>query len=222
MKVLLQLFLWLLPRRARIAVLRNVMRYEIDAQSSIGFSIILAQKVILKKGSRIGHFNVVKGLETLHLSEYASIGNLNWITGFPLGTTSAHFADEVNRTPALRIGEHSAITNRHLIDCTATVTIGRFSTFAGFRSQLLTHSIDLASSRQRSAPVAIGDYCFVGTASVILPGSRLPSYSVLGGSSLLNKAYAQEYMLYAGNPAVPVKELDRDSLYFRRPRGYVT
>ena len=119
------------------------------------------------------------------------------------------------------LGDHAAITNRHLIDCTDTVTIGCFSTFAGFRSQILTHSISIQDARQRSGPVVIGDYTFIGTASIILPNSRLPSFSVLGAGSVLNKKLNEEYWLYAGNPARPVKELAQGAAYFSRKTGYI-
>lgn len=91
------------------------------------------------------------------------------------------------------VGEHSAITNRHLIDCTDRVTLGRFTTFAGFRSQILAHSIDLAECRQSARPVTIGDYCFVGTDCVLLGGSALPDCSVLAAKSLLNKPQSEPY-----------------------------
>ena len=70
-------------------------------------------------------------------------------------------------------------------------------------------------------PVLIGDYCFVGTGSIVLSGSVLPSYSVLGAGSVLNKAYEETHMLYAGNPARPVKKLDAELKYFVRSIGFV-
>ncbi len=106
----------------------------------------------------------------------ARIGRGNWITGFPLGGTR-HFLHEPDRAPELHVGTHAAITNRHLIDCTNRVHLGAFSTFAGFRSQILTHSIDLGSCRQSSAPVRIGRYCFVGTGCTLLAASSLPDFS---------------------------------------------
>ncbi len=109
--------------------------------------------------SHIGHLTVCKGLDLLRLGPYASIGRANWITGLPAGSPK-HFVDQDDRRPRLLIGEHAAITNRHLIDCTDTVSIGDFSTFAGFRSQILTHSIDIEACCQTSAPVSIGRYCF--------------------------------------------------------------
>jgi acetyltransferase-like isoleucine patch superfamily enzyme len=174
----------------------------------------------MEEGSQIGHLTVCKGIDLLHLKAHSSIGRGNWITGFPLGG-SPHFADEANRRPELVLGEHAAITHRHLIDCTNSVTIGRFTTMAGFQSQILTHSIDLERNRQTSAPVRIGDYCFVGTNSVLLPGSSLPDYSVLGAKSLLNRAFTDAYTLYGGVPAATIKQLPADYAYFKRTEGFV-
>ena len=148
------------------------------------------------------------------------IGRGNWITGFPLGL-SRHFATEAERRPELIIGPHSAITHRHLIDCTNSITIGRFTTFAGFQSQMLTHSIDIERSCQASAPIRIGDYCFVGTNSVLLGGSVLPDYCVLGAKSLLNKSFTQTHRLYGGLPAREVQEIPADAAYFHRSEGFV-
>ena len=168
----------------------------------------------------VGHLTVVKGASLVRLGESASIGNLNWITAFASGD-ARHFSHQTNRKPELIVEEQAAITNRHLIDCTNIVTIGAFSTFAGFRSQILTHSIDIAEGRQSSQPVTIGRYCFVGTGCVVLGGSVLPDYSVLGAMSLLNKEYSETYWLYAGVPAKPVKMIEKGSKYFTRMTGFV-
>ena len=85
----------------------------------------------------------------------------------------------------------------------------------------LTHSISLQASRQKSEQVRIGDFCFVGTGSVLLPGSVLPSCCVLGAGSVLNQQFSDEYTLYQGNPALPAKKLDENAAYFHRRVGRV-
>ncbi len=179
--------------------------------------------------SSIGHLTVCKNISLLHLREHSLIGRGNWITGFPLERrdsavateASAHFASETDRRPELIVGEHSAITHRHLIDCTNTITIGKFTTIAGFQSQMLTHSIDLQLNRQASAPIRVGDYCFLGTNCVLLGGSVLPDYCVLGAKSLLKKAFVETHQLYGGVPARPLQALPHDYAYFRRTTGFV-
>ena len=154
------------------------------------------------------------------MGEGSSIGNLNQITSFP-GYDPTYFAHEHDRLPELIIDSHACITERHVIDCTNCVRIAKFATVAGYRSQILTHSIELYRNRQESKPVSIGAYCFVGTGSILLGGSTLPDYTILGAGSLLNKAYSESYYLYAGNPAKPIKALPQDTGYFRRATGAV-
>ncbi len=220
MNLLLQLVSILLPWSLRRSFLQSQFGYQIHPSCRLGVCWLSAAHLIMEEGSQIGHLTVCKGLDRLHLKAHAQIGRGNWISGFPLGA-SAHFAEETDRRPELILEEHSAITHRHLIDCTNSVVIGRFTTMAGFQSQILTHSIDLERNRQSSAPVRIGQYCFVGTNSVLLPGSALPDYSVLGAKSLLNRAFTESHQLYGGVPAQPVKKLDPNYAYFQRTQGFV-
>jgi len=210
----------LLPWPLRRRLLSLIFGYRLHPTSRIGWAWIFPKQLSMDAHSQIGHLTLCKGLDLLQLGPYASIGRGNWITGFPAGS-SKHFVHQDNRRPRLLIGEHASITHRHLIDCTDTVSIGDFSTFAGFRSQILTHSIDIETCCQTSAPVSIGKYCFLGTDCVVLGGSLLPDNSVLGAKSLLNKQYHEEYWLYAGVPAKPVKRLANDLAYFSRPVGFV-
>jgi acetyltransferase-like isoleucine patch superfamily enzyme len=220
MKKLLYLIAFLLPWPLRRRILRLAFGYLIHPTSHIGFAWVMPERLIMEPYSKIGALTVCKGLKFLHLKRNSIIGRANWITGFPAGSQT-HFAHQHDRHPELILGEHSAITNRHLIDCTNRVRIGAFTTFAGFRSQILTHSIDLEKCRQSSAPIVIGDYSFVGTDCVLLGGSVLPDYSVLGAKSLLNKQFSEPRWLYAGNPARPLKRLPENLGYFQRKVGVV-
>jgi len=220
MKALLSLFSNCLPPSWRRSFLESQCGYQIHPSCRLGLCWISPTRLIMEEGSEIGHFTVCKSIDLLHLKAHATIGRGNWITGFPLGP-SPHFAEEKDRRPELIVGEHAAITHRHLIDCTNSVTIGRFTTLAGFQSQILTHSIDLERNRQASVPVRVGEYCFVGTNSVLLPGSVLPDYSVLGAKSLLNRAFSDRYQLYGGVPAQPIKQLPPEYGYFQRTHGFV-
>lgn len=210
----------LLPWSLRRSFLQKQFGYSIHPTCRIGLAWVFPDKLVMEAHSSIGHLTVCKNIALLHLHEHVSIGRGNWITGFPLGP-SKHFASETNRRPELVVGPHSAITHRHLIDCTNAVTIGSFTTFAGFQSQILTHSIDIATNRQASAPVRIGDRCFVGTNCVILGGAELPDFSVLGAKSLLNKAQSETYTLYGGVPARAIEKLPADLAYFHRAEGFV-
>jgi len=211
-----------LPWRLRRVLLCKLLSFDIAITARIGFTIILADKVALASGVHIGHFNVIKGLSQLIMGEFSSIGQGNWITGFPIGI-SAHFANEHNRDPSLVMQVSSAVTSRHIIDCTNRVLIGRYTTIAGFRSQILTHSIDVNLGRQTSSAVEISEYCFVGSGVIILPGARLPAKCVLGAGSVLTRAFGSDHegMLLAGMPAQPKCKLQGEGKYFDRESGYV-
>ena len=213
-------FSLLLPWSIRRDFLQKQFGFTIHPTARIGLAWIFPERLIMEANSSIGHLTLCKNIALLHRGEQVSVGRGNWITGFPLGP-SPHFASETERRPELIIGAHSAITHRHLIDCTNTITIGRFTTVAGFHSQMLTHSIDLAHNRQASAAIRIGDYCFVGTNCVLLGGSAVPDFCVLGAKSLVNKAFTETHQLYGGVPAKAVQALPTDYAYFNRTTGFV-
>lgn len=210
----------LLPWPLRRWILRHSFGYKIHPTAHIGLAWVFPKQLTLEADARIGDLTVCKNIEHLHLKESASIGRGNWISGFPLGG-KGYFEAESNRMPRLIIGRHTSITHRHLIDCTNTVILGDFTTIAGYNSQILTHSINLEYCRQTSASINIGDYCFVGTNCILLPGSALPNYSVLGAKSLLNKAQNEKYTLYGGVPAHSIKVLSKDIKYFKRKEGHI-
>lgn len=216
--ILLLAFPWSIRRW----LLCKIFGYQIDKTARIGLSIILPKKLIMGKGASIGHLSLCKGADLLEMQDFSCIGNLNWITGLSTIEGSDFFKNDVMRKSELTLGVHSAITNRHLIDCTDSVSIGEFTTFAGFRSQILTHSIDIRENRQVSEPVSIGRYCFIGTGSIFIKGSAMPDYAVLGAGSLVNKKHTSEYTLYGGVPARILKELPKDYAYFNRSTGFAT
>ncbi|MDQ6625311.1 MAG: acyltransferase [Verrucomicrobiota bacterium] len=220
LKNFIMLLSFALPWNARRRLLEKQFGYSIHPTSRIGFAWIAPRRLVLEENARIGHLTFCKNIDLLHLGVGAVIGQLNWITGFPTGP-SRHFAHQPHRQPELILEAHAGVSSRHLFDCTSRVRIGTFATIGGFRSQFLTHSIDLAEGRQSSEPIDIGDHCFVGTDSVLLGGSVLPHHSVLGAKSLLNKKHDVPFRLYAGIPAKAVKELQEDLRYFSRTEGFV-
>ena len=209
-----------LPWLLRRWLLNTFFGYKIHRTARMGFCLAVPRHLIMEEHSYIGHLTACVHLDLVHLKAHAFIGRGNWITGYPTGGTE-FFAHMPGRHSELILCEHAAITHRHLIDCTERVTLGRYTTFAGFRSQILAHTIDVVEGRQSAQPVSIGDYCFIGTDCVLLGGGVLPDYCVLAAKSLLNKAYAEQYMLYGGVPARPLRPLPKDAHYFTRTSGYV-
>lgn len=218
---LLKMITVLSPWPIKRFLLVKYFKYEIHPSARIGLSWIFPKKLIMDANANIGHFNVAVHLDLMKMDNDSTIVRSNWITGFPSNTDSKHFAHQKDRQSNLIIGQHSAITKKHHIDCTNVIQIGDFVTIAGYSTQILTHSINIELNIQDSYPITIGDYCFVGTASTILGGSVLPDHSVLGANALLNKAFTIPYRLYGGNPAKEIKELSHDYQYFNRKVGFV-
>lgn len=202
-------------------MLEMLYGYKIHPTAHIGFSYVYPRYLEMGEGAYIDHLTVAIHLDKVVLGKNSHIGRQNWITGFPTKTDAIPFSHDLTRKSELIMGDESAITKKHHIDCTNAIHIGNFVTIAGYSSQFLTHSIDVYESRQDSHPITIGDYCFVSTGVIILGGAVLPSYSVLAAGAVLNKAYSQTWNIYGGVPARPIKEIDKDAKYFNRRGGYV-
>lgn len=213
-------FLAIFPSRLKCFVYNQFLGCEIHRTARIGFSLILAKKIVMGPHACIKHFNIIRNLDCLELGEAALIGNFNRVTCLPWGATR-HFQMEENRRQALVLGRHAAIVGRHFFDCNNAILIGEYALIAGAGSSVFTHGINIQHNRQESGPVTIGKYCMIGAHSVILKNASLPDYSVLAANSTLHKAYTQTHTLYSGVPAVPVKALDPESKFFHRKEGYV-
>ena len=219
--ILFQIILWLLPWPLRKFFLKKILKFKLAKGARIGYSVVLADEVIIGECSAIRNFTIIKNIDRVVLGDYAYILNLNWITGSNT-KDERHFAHVLGRRCELVIGNHSSLTSRHFIDCTGGINIGNYTTVGGAQSQMLTHYIDPYDCRQTCARIEIGNYCFVGTRALLLPGSGLPDYSILGGGSVLTKRQSIPMMIYAGNPAGPKKDLSNLSVsYFSRTVGAV-
>ncbi|MCK1546332.1 acyltransferase [Bradyrhizobium sp. 179] len=215
--ILLQIACLSLPWGLRRRVLNAAFGWSIDPTARIGLSLLATPRLTMGPNSRIGHLNFARHIEEMTLGRGALLGNKNWISGWPIGSNRA-FQDS-GRAPSLHINNEAAITHSHRIDCTDRVTIGAFTTIAGWNTQLITHAIKVTEARQRCGPIEIGSYCFVGSRCVILNGARLPDYSVLSAGSVLSRAHDEPYGLYSGVPATRQRTLDPNAAYFTRTAG---
>lgn len=206
--------MFVLPARLRHLLGRLIFGWEIHPTAYIGRSIIVVPHLTMGPGSFIGPFNVIKDIEELRLSEGASIGSRNRISGFPLN--SEVFKHTPTRYPSLILGRHAMITVAHEIDCSDRVELGDYSSIAGFRSTILTHSLNLVLDRFVTAPVEVGSRSAVMTGCTLLSGTRVPSRSIISAGSVVNTRLTQELTLYRGNPAEPIRSLPDTLRFFNR------
>lgn len=220
--MLFQIIIMFIPWWLRRKLLVWRYGYEIDSTARIGKSIIIPHKLKMRAKSRIHSGVICKGIDLLEMGEDSGIASFTYITGF--STTDKRWYKHIpDRRCELVLGKSAGITSRHFVDCNGGVYIGDFTTVAGIRTQILTHSIDVYNNRQDAKPVTIGRYCFLGTGCILLPGCELPDYSILGAGSVLTKKLDRAGCLYAGSPAKFVKELDVEKIpYFHRTKHVVT
>lgn len=58
--------------------------------------------------------------------------------------------------------------------------------------------------------VIIGNYCWIGMNSVILPGVILGDHTVVGAGSIVTKSFPEGNVIIAGNPAKIIRHLESD------------
>lgn len=194
--------------------LLRMLGYSIHATADIRRCILL-NVTMLHAGpnSRIGLGSVIRELRLVSLGSSARIGQWNWISSAPnIALTPTH--------GELIIGDHSAVTSRHYIDCSGGVEIGPFSTVAGVRSTFITHGIDWRCSEQSSAPIKIGSYCIVSSTVNLTPGTIVPDRSVVGMGVTVDRHLGASGGLVLAERGHVVKSPLRGE-YFTRVRGYV-
>jgi acetyltransferase-like isoleucine patch superfamily enzyme len=221
LRAVVQFILLLMPWSLRRNLLNTILGFNIHPTARIGLSVILADQVEIGGNASIGHFTYLGKLDRLLVEEHSIVGNFNWVPGLSRKLKSPAYSDAVNRRSDFIMRAHSALTNRHVVDCTDAVEIGAFVTVAGLASQIITHGIDIETNRQTCAPISIGKYSLIGSRVVILKGVKIPPYSIVGAGSIVPKGWEEPYRLVAGNPATIRRTLPADAGYFTRDRGFV-
>ncbi|HEX3282724.1 MAG TPA: hypothetical protein VHR36_15920 [Pyrinomonadaceae bacterium] len=215
----------LLPSFLKRACYRLFFGYQIGKRVRIGLSIIDVNDCRIDDDVQIGHFNLIIRVKRLEINDHVRIGHLNIIRGgdeVHLGRYSEIIRmNEINSIadpevvnpidPRFLLGDGSIITAGHKIDFTDRVTIGRRSILGGRNSSLWTHN------RQRTRPIDIGSFAYIGSEIRIAPGGSLPSNCIVGIGSVITSELSAEGQLIAGVPAKAVKELtEEDQFLIRR------
>lgn len=211
----------LLPSFMKRTAYRAFFGYRIGKRVRVGLSIIDVGKCEIEDDVSIGHLNVFTGVEKLSVGSHARIGHLNIFRGgeeIRLGRysevirlneiNSIRDPDVVNPVePRFSLGDGSIITTGHKIDFTDRVNIGRRSILGGRNSSLWTHN------RQRTQPIEIGDFAYIGSEIRVAPGGSIPARSVVGIGAVITGKLKEEEYLIAGVPAKPIKPLSEEDQF---------
>ncbi|WP_339539351.1 acyltransferase [Pseudomonas sp. RA_5y_Pfl1_P24] len=99
------------------------------------------------------------------------------------------------------VGSGSFIGKRTFIQLHAPVRIGAHVAInEGVRILTGTHDLDDPAWRLKVAPVVIGDYAWIATDAMILPGVTIGEGAVIGAGSVVGRD-VPPYTVVAGNPA---------------------
>jgi acetyltransferase-like isoleucine patch superfamily enzyme len=208
------LLMVLVPASMRRTIAIKVFHWDIDQNARIGRSLIMVGHLSMGPGSNIGGFNMIRGLDEVRMGQGATIGTRNWVLAPPL--SEQVFKRSPNRKPVLYMGDYTGITNGHHIDCSDRVEFFDYAVLAGFRSQVLTHSLDLVRDEFVTGPVEFGERSAVMSGCVLLSGTRVPARSIVSAGSVITTKLTKELTFYRGNPAEAVRELPANMKYFKR------
>ncbi len=214
----------LLPPFLKRPLYRLLFGYRIGKRVWIGLSILDARHCVLEDDVYIGHFNAIVGVDRLAVGNHARIRHFNILRGgdeICIGRYAEIVRFNVINSivepdtdpsavlpadPRFSLGAGSIIVAGHKIDFTDRVEIGARSILGGRNSSIWTHN------RQRTRPVTIGSYCYVGSEIRVAPGGTVPSRCVVGIGSVITGELKCENSLIGGVPARPVKPLEEDDV----------
>src|SRR5215831_6336631 len=208
----------LLPSFLMRPCYRFVFGYRVGKRVRFGFSIIDARQCTIEDDASFGHFNLVLGVRKFTVGDHVRVGHLNVIRGgdeVRIGRYSDIIRfNEINSIPdpevvnpvdpTLVVGPGTIITTGHKIDFTDRVEIGRRTIIGGRNSSLWTHN------RQRTQPITIGDFAYVGSEVRLAPGSAIPPRCIVGIGAVITGKITAEGWLIGGVPAKPIKELSAE------------
>jgi acetyltransferase-like isoleucine patch superfamily enzyme len=211
----------LLPSFLKRPCYRLFFRYRIGKRVRIGLSILDAGQCSIDDDVRIGHLNVIIGVGKISIGDHVRIGHLNILRGGDevlLGRYSEIIRlNEINSIPEpdvvnaveprFLLGAGSVITTSHKIDFTDRVEIGRRTILGGRNSSLWTHN------RQRTRPIEIGSFTYIGSEIRVAPGGSIPSRCIVGIGSVVTGRLTEEEYLIGGVPAKLIKELSEEDKF---------
>lgn len=92
---------------------------------------------------------------------------------------------------------------------TGKIFIGKGSWIANNVGLITTnHDINNPDEHIVSNDIILGEKCWIGMNSVILPGIILGPHTTVGAGSIVTKSFPEGYCVIAGNPAKKIKDIN--------------
>lgn len=162
-------------------------------------------------------------LMLLHLTTYLPshfLRNGIWrLSGMQLGANSTlHTGVRVFDPRNIRVGEGTIIGYACFIDGRNQVMIGNHTDIA---SEVMIysqeHDISDPSFVAKGAPVAIGDYVFIGPRAIILPGVKVGKGAIIAAGAVVTKD-VEDYAIVGGVPAKVIGERNLKNPHYKLGR----
>lgn len=71
------------------------------------------------------------------------------------------------------------------------------------------HDLNDPNKHQKGRDIIIGDCCWIGMNSIILPGVCLGAHTIVGAGSVVTKSFPEGFCVIAGNPAKIIKTIEK-------------
>lgn len=123
-----------------------------------------------------------------------------------------HHSSVVTNPTNILIGKGTApgLSPGCYIQGTGKIIIGDY-TIIGPNVGIISANHDINDYRKHIPErVIIGNYCWIGMNSVILPNVNLGDHTIVAAGSIVTKSFPEGYVIIAGNPAKPIKNLTKE------------
>lgn len=159
------------------------------------------------KNCKVSRFSRIYGAQSISLGDHVRIDDFSILSG------------EIRLEDHIHIGSHCTLHGGH---GETRITMQSFSGLSA-RVSIYARSDDYSGEWMTnpmvpaeftnvvSKAVTIGRHAIVGTGAVVLPGVTIGEGAAIGAMTLVNKSL-DPFMIYAGNPARPLKPRSRTML----------
>jgi carbonic anhydrase/acetyltransferase-like protein (isoleucine patch superfamily) len=165
-------------------------------------------------------FHVKKGNRFLN-PRYIKIGESVLLSSNSLYECYPAPLSDVKGDPVLSIGDRTCIRSYCHFQCANSITIGKdvlisdFVYICDYNHGLVPNKSGYHDGKLESAPVSIGDGCWIGHGVSILKGVSIGQYCVIGANSVVTKN-VPDYCMAVGNPAKVIKVFDSKTTSWNR------
>ncbi len=137
----------------------------------------------------------------------ATVDGSDMVVGDDFKVWSGHRKTVISGWGRMRFGDRVFVNSGTIILCVEQITVGNDVAFGNEVMVFDSDSHGVAGGDVRQAPVTIGDGCWLGSRSMVLPGVTLGRRVLVAAGAVVTKDVPDD-CLVAGNPARVIRTLD--------------